>query len=232
MSADENAETQLLGLERAQWAAFLSERSGLPGPRANLSLVEAVTRCADADAIDALLRDDGEYAMMCAAAATAYRAGDPAYEARARTLASDERWRVREGVAMGLQMFGDTAPRQLAATALAWADDPNPFVKRAAAAAICEPRLLHTPEMAAVAVEVCAGLTRWLVACAGERRSQPAVRTLRQALGYCWSVAVAADPDPGLASFLALDTSDADVRWIVDQNRRKKRLSRLLTGRG
>ena len=228
MSAHEEWEARLSRLEPAEWAAFLTEHSGLPGPRANLSLVDAVARCADAEVIGALLRDDGEYAVMCAAAAAAYRAGDPVYEERARALAGDERWRVREGVAIGLQLFGDTAPRRLAATVSRWADDPDPLVKRAAVAAICEPRLLRSPEMAAVAVEVCASLTRWLAASAREGRSQPAGRTLRQALGYCWSVAVAADPEAGLAPFLALDTSDADVRWIVDQNRRKKRLSRLL----
>jgi len=63
---------------------------------------------------------------------------------------------------------------------------------------------------------------------ASQRRKQPDARTLRQGLGYCWSVAIAADPAPGLIAFNSLDTSDPDVAWIVNQNRRKKRLSSLL----
>ncbi|WP_199176401.1 hypothetical protein [Actinomyces qiguomingii] len=37
------------------------------------------------------------------------------------------------------------------------------------------------------------------------------------------SVAVASDPQEGLAAFNALDVGDPDVAWIVTQNRRKKR---------
>ena len=59
------------------------------------------------------------------------------------------------------------------------------------------------------------------------------MRTLRQALGYCWSVAVAADPDLALPAFEALEASaDPDVRWIVRENLRKARLQRVLWGRG
>jgi hypothetical protein len=48
-------------------------------------------------------------------------------------------------------------------------------------------------------------------------------------LGYCWSVAVAADPPNGLTRFIALEsTDDADVRWIVRENAKKARLAKLL----
>jgi hypothetical protein len=60
------------------------------------------------------------------------------------------------------------------------------------------------------------------------RRSDE-VRSLRQALGYCWSVAVAADPRSGLTRFTALESSDdADVRWIARENAKKARLAKLL----
>lgn len=55
------------------------------------------------------------------------------------------------------------------------------------------------------------------------------MRSLRQALGYCWSVAVAADPVAGMPRFLALgDSTDRDVAWIVRENGKKARLARLL----
>jgi hypothetical protein len=52
---------------------------------------------------------------------------------------------------------------------------------------------------------------------------------LRQALGYCWSVAIAADAATGLPLFTALTASkDRDVQWIVRENSKKARLARLL----
>ena len=62
----------------------------------------------------------------------------------------------------------------------------------------------------------------------GERRS-PGVRTLRQALGYGWSVVIAALPAEGLTAFHLLEGSDdPDVAWVVRENRTKARLQRLL----
>lgn len=165
---------------------------------------------------------------MCAAAAVGRHADDAEFGLKAHGLASNELWRVREGVAIGLQLLGDIAPAALSSIVLSWADDPSPWVQRAAVAAICEPRLLRDPEAAATAIEVCERATHRLHALPADRRRQPDGRTLRQALGYCWSVAVAADPAPGLAAFRGLDTTDPDIAWIVNQNRRKKRLSVLL----
>ncbi len=53
------------------------------------------------------------------------------------------------------------------------------------------------------------------------------MRTLRQGLAYCWSVAVAADPVTGVPRFerWARDP-DPDVRWLVRQNLAKSRLTR------
>lgn len=216
-------------LEASAWPAYADARSGLPGPRANLALVQEIATRATPAAIEALLADGGEYPTLCAAAAIARGAREAGNESSARALASDERWRVREGVAIGLQLLGDSDPAALRAVVLRWVDAPDPLVQRAAAAAICEPRLLRTPEAARVAVEVCRRATRSLTALPADRRSRPDARTLRQALGYCWSVAVAADPGPGLAAFLELDTADPDVAWIVKENRRKKRLASLLS---
>lgn len=73
---------------------------------------------------------------------------------------------------------------------------------------------------------LCAAVTASLAA-RTERRA-PAVRTLRQALGYCWSVAVAADPADGLPAFRALSTSDdPDVLWIHRENAKKARIASL-----
>ena len=56
-------------------------------------------------------------------------------------------------------------------------------------------------------------------------RGDPDVRVLRQTLGYCWSVVVAADPPRGLPAFRRLEAmGDSDMRWIARENRKKKRM--------
>ncbi len=224
----ERERAALSALEALAWPDYLDAHSGLPGPRANLELVVALAEVADPVLADELIASGDEFRTMCAAAALGRRADDPAVAARLRGLAGDERWRVREGVAMGLQMLGDREFGALEALVLAWADDPDPLVQRAAAAAICEPRLLTSPAAAAAAVEVCRRTTGHLVATEPAARREAPARKLRQALGYCWSVAIAADPGPGLAAFSSLDAADPDVAWIIAENRRKKRLASLL----
>lgn len=223
---------ELKELEAADWPAYLNQRSGLPGPRANIELIATAALTADPDTIEELLADGGEYTTACAAAALGYRAADEALERRARELATDERWRVREAVTIGLQLLGDSDLQTLFSLVLAWADDEDPLVQRAAAVAICEPRLLRTADGARIAIQVCRHTTDHLIALPPQERKAPAARTLRKSLGYCWSVAVAADPNDGFPAFNALDVGDLDVAWIVTQNRRKKRLSKLLGNPG
>ena len=217
-------------LPPAHWPGYLSENSGLPGPRGNLSLLDAVGDVADASTLDALIATDDEYLVACGVAGLGAltRADDPVALDRLRGFASDARWRVREAVAMALQRLGDADLSGLASVALEWSVDPSPLVRRAAVAGICEPRLLADPGMAATAIRACGIATGALVA-DGDDVDRESRRVLRQALGYCWSVAVAADPEPGLPAFDALRaSSNPDVQWIVRENLRKKRLALLL----
>jgi hypothetical protein len=142
-----------------------------------------------------------------------------------RPLASDPRWRIREAVAMALQRWGDGDMDALLALMADWAAG-NPWEQRAAAAALCEPRLLKQPEHAAAVLEILDGITASIEQIAD--RKSDAFRTLRQGLGYCWSVAVAALPDAGkrlMENWLA--STDPDVRWIMRENLKKNRLVRM-----
>ena len=215
--------------DRSTWAAYLTDNSGLPGPRGNLELIAAVADLGDRTLFDELVGTGDEYLVCCGLVGLgALLPTDPAIDKALHTHARDDRWRVREAVAMALQRLGDRDPVRLSSIVREWVEDPDPLVQRAAAAAICEPRLLGTPEAAALAVDVCRRATDHLTLIPAEARRQPGPRTLRQALGYCWSVAVAADPEPGLATFHALELTDPDVAWIVRSNLTKKRLSRLV----
>lgn len=230
MSRIEEHRAALRALPGSDWAAYLTDHSGLPGPRGNIELGLAVAEEASPDQIDALIASGDEYLTFCGVIGLGRLLAEGApTEGRLHAHASDERWRVREAVAMALQRLGDADPPRLLALATTWAGDADPLVQRAALAGVCEPRLLRTAEAAATAVELCDLVTASLAARPSEERRRPGVRTLRQGLGYCWSVAVAADPVRGLPRFESLGTpADHDVAWIVAENRKKKRLAQLL----
>jgi hypothetical protein len=59
-------------------------------------------------------------------------------------------------------------------------------------------------------------------------RKNDAFLALRKGLGYCWSVAVAADPEAGKAAMMRwLTSTDPDIRWIMRENLTKNRLIRM-----
>ncbi len=141
--------------------------------------------------------------------------------------ASDSRWRVREMVAMTLQrMLAADWGRTYKALS-AWAADGDPLVIRAAVAGVAEPPLLTSPARGenALAIQRLA-VERFAGVPAHMRRSEN-VRTLRQALGFTVSVAVAAAPDDGFRLLEQLAASgDEDLRWIARENLKKGRLKK------
>jgi HEAT repeat protein len=219
---------ELRALAPSEWPVFLAANSGLPGPRANLELADAFAALASRDLILCLADSNDEYERFCGTEALGrlLLEGEDVLPLL-RERASDESWRVREAAARALQIVGDAKLEQLRGVAAEWMHAPEPYVQRAALAAICEPRLLGDPAMQTAALDACAVATRSIVA--AKDRKDAAVRNLRQALGYCWSVAVAGDPVRGLPAFAELRRDDdPDVRWIVASNLKKQRLKRLL----
>jgi hypothetical protein len=231
MGKSEEYARELRARPPADWPAYLTENSGLPGPRGNIELGQAVADLGDLPLFDDLIATGDEYLTFCGVIGlgAVLAGGDHGLLPRLHEYAADDRWRVREAVAMALQRLGDADLPQLLDTVRAWSSDPDPLVQRAAVAGICEPRLLVSPAAAAAAVEACRVATASLAARPLDTRRDAHVRVLRQGLGYCWSVAVAADPAPGLAEFAKLDQSDdPDVAWVVRENRKKRRIASLL----
>lgn len=215
--------------------AYLLAGSRLPGPRANLELLDA--------AGDVLGRDEAlrlaalgpeeapagtarEFLPCCGIAAIGrlMGEGDPGLVGRLREAAADPRWRVRESVAIALQRWGDADTPAMLEAVEPWAAG-TPFEARAAVAAVCEPRLLGSRDAVEGAVRVLDGATRRLVALS-RPRGEPG-RVLGAALGYGWSVAVAADADVALPAFLRwAGSEDPDVRRLVASNAAKARFVR------
>lgn len=216
---------------------YLTSHSGVPGPRANLPLADTFAAIAPPDLVRSLADSPDEYLALCGTEGLGRLALDPALRADAlealRRAARDERWRVREGAARALQLMGDADPDLLRDVVDDWSAGGDPWLARAALAAICEPRLLHTDEAQALALSVCARATDLLLGAGAPVpapvRALEAHRVLRQALGYAWSVAIAANPEAGLTGFRALTASEnPDARWIVRSNLSKARLRSIL----
>ncbi|WEO77459.1 HEAT repeat domain-containing protein [Cryobacterium sp. SO2] len=217
--------------------AYLGAHSGLPGPRANLPLADAFAATAPVALIWSLAESPDEFLAFCGTEGLGRLVLDPAERTSAlaalRRAAGDERWRVREGAARALQLVGDVDPALLHRVVDEWSAVPDAWLARAGVAAICEPRLLHTEGAQTLALRVCDAATALLLS-GGEivqdpARAKEAHRVLRQALGYGWSVAIAASPEAGLAAFRVLAASDdPDARWIVRSNLTKARLRSVL----
>jgi hypothetical protein len=227
-------ERYLLELERVpEKIPFLRRHSGLPGPRGNLELVQAAADVGgEADFREWLVAGTGngptdEFLAVCGIVGLGRLVAEGRTDLveELRAYAPDPRWRVREGVAMALQRVGDADFGRLLTLIGGWVDDRQ-YVQRAVVAAVAEPRLLRDSAAAVAAVDLVDRVTADLVA-AKDRRTDE-FRTLRQSLGYCWSVIVAADPEHGKPRMeYWAQSSDPDVRWVMRENLKKTRLLRL-----
>ena len=148
-------------------------------------------------------------------------AGDATALEELKALAGDPRWRVREGVAMGLQRIGDVKLDRLVAIAEELAAG-DALAARAAVGGLYEPRLLRGAA-AGEALDVLDAVTARV---AGEEFPRDeGLTALVKALGYGWSVAVAADPEAGKTRMERWFADEQpDVRRAMRENLRKKRL--------
>jgi hypothetical protein len=126
---------------------------------------------------------------------------------------------------MALQRFGDADMPALIQEMQSWSMG-TPLEQRAAAAALCEPRLLSRVEHARAVLLILDLITASILDQPYRRAEN--FRILRQGLGYCWSVAAVSDPEDGKALMekWLLDT-DPDIQWIMRENLKKNRLVRM-----
>ena len=126
---------------------------------------------------------------------------------------------------MALQHLGSSDMPALIRQMRHWSRG-QPLEQRAAAAALCEPALLRSRRDAEATLKILGVITRSLAG--SHSRRDEGFRVLRQGLGYCWSVAVAACPESGKVRMeLWLESRDEDVRWMLRENLRKQRLVRM-----
>lgn len=218
------------------WDDYLMEESGLPGPRGNLELIYAAAEIGSEEMFLHLLsftpdiapvNSQQEFLAACGTVGLGrlVSEGKKEYLEKLRILASDPRWRTREAVAMALQIYGEEHMDELINEMEDWSNG-NSYEKRAAAAALCEPKLLKQKEQVSKVLKILDRITESIIGI--EDRKDEGFKALRKGMAYCWSVAVAHYPEEGKRMFEKwVDSHDKDIRWIVKENLKKDRLNRM-----
>lgn len=227
-------------------ADHLAEHSRLPDPRGALGLADgfaaAVRRHAAEEprqvwmlvrtfgaltAAQAPTNDPSEFIAFCGVrgmAEVGAVSGEYRDEALAhlRAAAEDERWRVREAVAAGLQSLLEADAEGVYAEVRRWVQDGGWLQMRAAAAGLADPGVLKRTGLARGALDLHREVVERMVA--SDSRSED-YKVLRQGLGYTLSVVVAALPKEGFEYLRSLaGADDPDVRWVLKENLKKSRL--------
>jgi len=152
-------------------------------------------------------------------------AKEPELFERVRKYASNLRWRIREAVPTGLQLTGDQDMSLLLSEMKKWIKG-NWYEKRAVAATLAEPRLLREAKPAKHVLQILDKITVSMET--DDQSKDEAFKVLRQGMGYCWSVAVAALPDVGKPLIEKwLSSKDKDIRWVMKENLKKNRLIKM-----
>ncbi len=218
------------------WDAYLLAESGLPGPRGNIELARAVAQEGTQalfehyltyDAQQAPTNSPYEFLAFCGVLGIGrlLADGEGDWLETLRNLAADPRWRIREAVAMALQDLGRVDMQALLGEMDGWAKG-NWLEKRAAAAALCEPDLLGDGALVDRVFAILDTITASVAET--EERNSDEFKALRKGMAYCWSVAVAAYPEIGVTRMEDwFESADRDVRWIMKENLKKKRLQKL-----
>lgn len=225
---------------------YLTSNSNLPGPRGNLELADVFAevvrdygereheklwklclQLSQFSLIEAPVNNPKEFLVFCGARGVGALGTSQGFfqkaMSRLKELASDARWRTREGVAMAIQSMIEKQPQQTLKEIETWIESDNFLAMRAVAAGVAEPALLKDERTAKSALEVHKQIFS-KIAAARERKSSD-FKTLRQGLCYSLSVIIRATPREGFEFMRQLaEQQDADILWILKENLKKNRL--------
>lgn len=219
-----------------KWDDYLMQESGLPGPRGNIELAQAVAAVGNEEIFLFLLsftpekapvNTPQEFLAFCGALGLGklLTEGKNEYLVKLRFLASDPRWRMREAVAMALQAYGESNMEELVKHMKDWSKGNN-YEKRAAAAALCEPKLLKEKAHVLKILQILDNITDSIKKI--QDRKEEGFQTLKKGMAYCWSVAIVGYPDEGKRIFEKWTScTDKDINWIIKENLKKQRLKRM-----
>ncbi|HEY46393.1 MAG TPA: hypothetical protein G4O14_06380 [Anaerolineae bacterium] len=232
---------------------YLLSNSNLPGPRANLELADAFPdalgkiaqkeshkcwalcmKMLELTVEEAPVNTPEEFVPFCGAVGIGSMGSvQPSFFDQAivtlRRLAKDSRWRMREAVRMGLQRLAEARARDTLMALESWIDEGDWLEMRAIAATVAMPSLLENEEQAAWALSLHRKIFDRVLETQDRKSEQ--FRVMRKALGYTLSVVVSALPREGFEFMTQLiEPQDKDVKWILRENLKKKRLEMNFPG--
>jgi len=229
---------------------YLGEHSNLPGPRGNLELAFAFgdyiagkyssdgsacrQLCRQLISIDsdaAPVNSPKEFLPFCGIIAAGKIGGIDKSEFSLsldtiRRMAVDDRWRIREAVAMALQELLGANPEAVIQEFYEWLNRDNPLEMRAIVAGLADPPLLKNAQLARQALEFHKIILNRIVLFSNRKTVN--YKILEKGLGYTLSVVIAAIPDEVFANLAELGRrSDLSIQKIIKENMKKNRLKRL-----
>lgn len=229
---------------------LLLTNSNLPGPRGNLTLAlkfaeyfeaapvskalwDRINNWADISAEEAPANNPREYLTFCgvlALGAYYFRADEETKTDimnRLKTAMNDQRWRVKESVAMALQQIAEKDFNVVKNYFSMWYNNSNFLEKRAFIAALAHPPILKNEEIARFSLKISEDILNDILATNRTSRRSEDFTVLSKGLQYALSVFVAYQPEEGfdlLKRYAGL--GDSDINKIIKANLGKSRLTK------
>ncbi len=234
MSKKEYYKQELKKLDH--WDEYLLANSNLPGPRANLELMQAFIEAGDEATflryieitpVQAPVDSPGEFLAFCGTAGLGKLivSGQAQYYETLRELAGDPRWRIREAVAWALQICSEHNLDLVIDNIIDWAKGSF-LEQRAIVAGLSHPGCLEPVMNSIKVLAIVDYITRSIIEV--ENRQEEDFRILRKGLAYCWSVVISIHPEAGKPVFGdLLHLNDPDILWIMKENLKKNRLVKM-----
>lgn len=214
---------------------LILEKSNLPSPRANLELLYAFIENASEEEIESCLTVEykekntpEEFALMCGVAAKIRSEAQKHHQVHFdfKPFANHESWRVREGICFGFQkskahLSADQMKRNLECL-----KKGSPLEVRTYIATLSEPALLNGYIDSNELLDEMVQIT--LDAFSSNDKLSDDLKVLRKALGYCYSVALCSEgADQCKFEKLFEYAENKQIKWIIQENLKKKRLENM-----
>ncbi len=232
---------------------FLKDNSNLPGQRGNMEMAYAFADCFDSDigsrswafvselsgigSAQAPVNDPGEILPFCAALAAgsqySYAGGERKAQIRGilRAAMNDERWRMREGAAMGYQRIAEKDFGSVKEIFDSLYPESSFVEKRAIIAALAHPPILKEKDIALYSLKISEDIMGGIFALKPEELKSEGFKVLSKGLEYALSVFTAYAPDEGfkiLRRFAAVPQKD--IKRIIRSNLGKARIKDRFSG--
>jgi hypothetical protein len=143
-----------------------------------------------------------------------------------KRAASDGRWRIREGVAMGFQRIAEGDFAVVEEVFSDWVGSATLVERRAIVATLAHPPILSEPDHLPICFQITDKILADLLPLDHTSRRDEGFRVLKKGLMYAISVFAAHAPELGFASLRRwASTDDKDIKHIVRSNLGKARLT-------